>query len=155
MQHPVDCSSGAQRAFRHAVLILAPVSPQLRGHNLVPFTFDKQILLLETLFNIWRYGLPRTQHAINRCSVQWMYVDRIHAQRLSCSRMSSHAAADLCSDHLVHNGTAIVPSILQPRCSVMAYLAGSTPYQWGYSTSPTGRRRKQQSATPRKLLCWP
>ena len=30
--------------------------PQLRGRNLVPFTFDKQVLLLETMFAIWRCG---------------------------------------------------------------------------------------------------
>ena len=27
---------------------------QLRGQNLVPFTFDKQVLLLETMYAIWR-----------------------------------------------------------------------------------------------------
>ncbi len=26
---------------------------QLRGFNLVPFTFDKQVLLLETLLHLW------------------------------------------------------------------------------------------------------
>ena len=27
---------------------------QLRGHGLVPFFFDKQVLLMETLLHIWR-----------------------------------------------------------------------------------------------------
>ena len=30
---------------------------QLRGPSLVPFTFDKQVLLLETLFAIWRRAM--------------------------------------------------------------------------------------------------
>jgi hypothetical protein len=30
------------------------IAVQLRGQNLVPFTFDKQVLLLETLISIWR-----------------------------------------------------------------------------------------------------
>ena len=31
---------------------------QLRGRNLVPFTFDKQVLLLETMYAIWRCAGP-------------------------------------------------------------------------------------------------
>ena len=40
--------------FVVTLLTSASLHMQLRGRNLVPFTFDKQTLLLETLYAIWR-----------------------------------------------------------------------------------------------------
>ncbi len=41
---------------------------QLRGFNLVPFTFDKQVLLMETLLHLWTCALsrhPRKRHTVS------------------------------------------------------------------------------------------
>ena len=59
---------------------------QLRGRNLVPFTFDKQVLLLETMYAIWRcvYQSETLHSCINQAENRCADMAVVPGSGLSC-----------------------------------------------------------------------
>ena len=51
--------------------ISAPMPLQLSGYNLVPFTFDKQVLLLSTIYSIFQCAPPHAPAVAVFSALHW------------------------------------------------------------------------------------